>query len=121
MVKKKIVLAEDNSVLALLLKFKLEKAGYQLFVAEDGKEALEIIEANNPDVILTDVMMPYVSGLEVISYVRNKLNFDTPIIVFSAAGQEENVLKAFDLGATDFMAKPISPNELLIRVKRLIR
>jgi len=118
--KKKLILAEDNSTLSLLLKFKLVKEGYEVFVAEDGKKAIEFTEVHNPDLILTDIMMPFVSGLEVISHVRNKLNLQTPIIVFSAAGQEEMVLKAFNLGANDFMGKPFSPNELVIRVKRLV-
>ncbi|MEP5339328.1 MAG: response regulator transcription factor [Algibacter sp.] len=117
---KKIVLAEDNTTLSLLLKFRLEKEGYELFMAVDGKEALELIEKESPDLILTDIMMPFVSGLEVISHVRLKLDVDTPIIVFSSAGQEEMVLKAFNLGANDFMGKPFSPNELIIRVKRLL-
>ena len=118
--KKTIVLAEDNSTLSLLLKFRLEKEGYKLLIAKDGKEALTLIEEFKPELILTDIMMPFISGLEVISHVRNKLGFNTPIVVFSAAGQEEAVLKAFDLGANDFMGKPFSPNELVIRVKRLI-
>ncbi|MFV5685322.1 response regulator transcription factor [Flavobacterium sp. GB2R13] len=117
---KKIVLAEDNSVLSLLLKFRLEKEGYKLLIAVDGKQAIELIEEHSPELILTDIMMPFVSGLEVISHVRNKLNAQTPIVVFSSAGQEEIVLKAFDLGATDFMSKPFSPHELVIRVKRLL-
>lgn len=120
MSKKKIVLAEDNTTLSLLLKFRLEKDGYELFMASDGKEAVELIETKTPDLILTDVMMPFISGLEVISHVRNKLELKIPIIVFSAAGQEEMVLKAFSLGANDFMGKPFSPNELVIRVKRLL-
>ena len=118
--KKKIVLAEDNSTLSLLLKFRLEKEGYELLMAVDGKQAIELIEEHNPDLILTDIMMPYISGLEVISHVRNELDLKVPIIVFSAAGQEEMVLKAFNLGANDFMGKPFSPNELVIRVKRLL-
>lgn len=118
--KSKIVLAEDNSTLSLLLKFRLEKEGYDLLMAEDGKEAISLIEDHRPDLILTDIMMPFVSGLEVISHVRNKLNTDTPVIVFSSAGQEEMVLKAFNLGANDFMGKPFSPNELVLRVKRLL-
>jgi len=118
--KLKIVLAEDNTTLSLLLKFRLEKEGYELIMAEDGKEAIEYIEQQMPDIIITDIMMPFVSGLEVISHVRNKLNLNTPIIVFSSAGQEEMVLKAFNLGANDFMGKPFSPNELVIRIKRLI-
>tara|TARA_R110001606_G_scaffold78220_1_gene180904 strand:+ start:32916 stop:33284 length:369 start_codon:yes stop_codon:yes gene_type:complete len=118
--KKKIVLAEDNSVLSLLLKFRLEKDGYELLIAKNGKEAIEFIEEENPDLILTDVMMDYVSGLEVISFVRNKLNSKTPILVFSSSGQEEMVLNAFNLGANDFMSKPLSPIELSIRVRRLL-
>lgn len=117
---KKIVLAEDNSIFLLLLKFRLEKEGYKILTAVNGKEAIELIEEHSPELILTDIMMPFISGLEVISHVRNKLNMQTPIIVFSSAGQEEIVLKAFDLGATDFMSKPLSPNELVIRVKRLL-
>jgi DNA-binding response OmpR family regulator len=118
--KKKIVLAEDNSVLSLLLKFRLEKDGYHLLIAKNGKEALELIESENPDLILTDVMMDYVSGLEVISHVRNQLKSKTPILVFSSSGQEEMVLNAFNLGANDFMGKPLSPNELSIRVRRML-
>ncbi|MDD7884661.1 response regulator transcription factor [Flavivirga sp. 57AJ16] len=120
MTKKKIVLAEDNSTLSLLLKFRLEKEGYELFMAQDGREAVDLIEKEVPDLILTDIMMPFVSGLEVISHVRLKLDLDAPIIVFSSAGQEEMVIKAFNLGANDFMGKPFSPNELIIRVKRLL-
>lgn len=116
----KIVLAEDNSILALLLKYKLEKEGYTLLMAKNGIEAIELIEQYNPRIILTDIMMPFVSGLEVISHVRNKLNLSIPIIVFSSSGQEEMVLNAFNIGATDFMSKPFSPNELIIRIKRIL-
>ncbi|SEA22320.1 response regulator transcription factor [Bizionia paragorgiae] len=119
MKRHKIVLAEDNSTLSLLLKYKLEKEGYELLIAADGKQAIDLVESYNPDLILTDIMMPYFSGLEVISHVRNKLKKKTPIVVFSSAGQEDMVLKAFSLGASDFMTKPFSPNELVIRIKRL--
>ncbi|MBP6180451.1 response regulator transcription factor [Flavobacterium sp.] len=118
--EKKILLAEDNSILLLLLKHQLQKEGYKLLIAVNGMEAIDLIEEHNPDLILTDIMMPFISGLEVISHVRNKLNLKTPIIVFSSAGQEEMVLKAFDMGATDFMGKPLSPNELVIRIKKLL-
>lgn len=117
---KKIILAEDNSILSKLLKFKLEKEGYHLLIASNGKEAVNLIENSNPDMILTDIMMPFISGLEVISHVRNKLCLKIPIVVFSSAGQEEMVLNAFNLGADDFMSKPFSPNELMLRIRRLI-
>ncbi|TDE04034.1 response regulator transcription factor [Flavobacterium hiemivividum] len=118
---KKILIAEDNSMLSLLLKFRLEKEGYELLIAENGKETIALIEEHNPELILTDIMMPFISGLEIISHVRNTLKNSTPIIVFSASGQEEIVLKAFKLGATDFMTKPFSPNEMVNRVKRILR
>lgn len=118
--KQKVLFAEDDKTLSLLLKFRLEKEGYETYMAADGNEAKKLIEANNPDIILTDIMMPFSSGLEVISYVREELNRETPIVVFSSAGQEEMVLKAFNLGANDFMSKPFSPNELIIRIKRIL-
>ena len=116
----KIVIAEDNSVLILLLKLSLKKEGYQIFIAEDGKQAKSLIEKHNPHVILTDIMMDYFSGLEIISFVRNELQRNTPILVFSSSGQEEIILKAFSLGATDFMSKPLMPNELVFRVKKML-
>ena len=88
-------------------------------MAKNGKEAIELIEAENPNLILTDIMMDYVIGLEVISHVRNKLKSKITILVFSSSVQEEMVLNAFNLRATDFMSKPLCPRELSIRVRRM--
>jgi len=118
--KKQILLAEDNATLALLLKIRIEKEGYTPIIAENGKRAIELIESEKPDLILTDIMMPFVSGLEVISHVRNNLKLQTPVVVFSSAGQEEMVLKAFSLGANDFISKPFSPNEFMVRLRRFL-
>ncbi|ARV07840.1 response regulator [Polaribacter sp. SA4-10] len=117
---KRIVLAEDNSVLSLVLKLRLKKEGYKIFIAPNGKEAITLIDKHKPDLILTDVMMEFVSGLELVSYVRNELKIPTPILVFSSSGQEEMILNAFKLGANDFMSKPLIPNELVVRVKMLL-
>jgi DNA-binding response OmpR family regulator len=117
---KKIVLAEDNSVFLLLIKLRLEKEGYQLFIAEDGKKAIELIETQNPDLILTNIMMDFVSGLEVISHVRNVLKKQTPIIVLSATSQEEMVIKSFDLGANYFIYKPLNPSKLITKIERIL-
>lgn len=73
-----------------------------------------------PDIIVSDIMMPYFSGIELIAYVRNELKSKTPIIIISSAGNEENVLSAFELGASDFISKPVNPAELLVRVAREI-
>lgn len=116
--KKRLLLAEDDELLASLLNYRLEKSGYQVSLSNNGKEVKDQLEKEMPDLIISDIMMPYFSGLELIDYVRNELKSKTPIIIISSAGNEENVLNAFDLGANDFISKPVSPAELIVRVER---
>ncbi|TMM57371.1 response regulator [Maribacter algarum] len=116
--KKRLLLAEDDELLAELLNFRLKKGGYEVKLSSDGREVKEHLDAYSPDLIISDIMMPYFSGMELIDYVRNELNLSTPIIIISSAGNEENVLTAFELGANDFISKPISPSELLVRIER---
>ena len=116
--KKKLLLAEDDELLAALLNFRLEKDGYDVQLSRDGREVKEHLAEQMPDIIVSDIMMPYFSGMELIDYVRNELNSDVPIIIISSAGNEENVLNAFELGANDFISKPISPSELIVRLNR---
>lgn len=115
---KKLLLAEDDELLGSLLKYRLEKGGYSVDIVNDGKQVKERLSRGIPDIIVSDIMMPYFSGIELIDYVRNELNSRVPIIIISSAGNEENVLSAFELGANDFIAKPVSPSELLVRVGR---
>ena len=117
---KKILIIEDDELIIKILKFILNKEGYQLSVVMDGLSAVEQIPSINPDMVITDLMLPYKSGLEVIRFVKE--NFEkTPIIVLSSLGEEEHsVSEAFKLGADDFIAKPFNPNELVLRVKRLL-
>lgn len=116
--EKTILLADDDELLASLLSFRLKKAGYLVDHVRDGKAVKEYLLNNQPDVIVSDIMMPYFSGIELINHVRNELSSKTPIIIISSAGNEENVLSAFDLGANDFISKPVSPSELLVRIAR---
>ncbi len=118
MTEKKLLLAEDDELLASLLTYRLEKAGYKVETVYDGKEVKSQLSEEMPDIIVSDIMMPYFSGIELIDYVRNELGSNVPIIIISSAGNEENVLSAFELGANDFIAKPVSPTELLVRVGR---
>ena len=118
MVKKKLLLAEDDELLASLLNFRLQKGGYEVSHSGDGKQVKEFLSKTMPDIIVSDIMMPYFSGMELIAYVRNELKSTIPIIIISSAGNEENVLSAFELGANDFISKPVSPSELLVRVAR---
>jgi two-component system response regulator VicR len=117
---KKILIIEDDELMVKILKFILNKEGYQLSVIKDGLSAVEQIHSINPDMVITDLLLPYKSGLEVIRFVKE--NFEKiPIIVLSALGEEEHsVSEVFKLGADDFIAKPFNPNELVLRVKRLL-
>lgn len=121
MIPKKLLLAEDDPMLASLLKFRLEKEGYQVAVVPDGKAVKESIAIHIPDAIISDVMMPYFSGIELVDHLRNELKSNIPIILISTASNEENVVNALQMGANDFLAKPVSPSELLIRVNREIQ
>lgn len=116
--KKRLLLAEDDELLASLLNFRLIKGGYDVQISRDGREVKEHLSQQIPDIIVSDIMMPYFSGMELIAYVRKELNSQVPIIIISSAGNEENVLNAFELGANDFIPKPVSPSELLVRVAR---
>ena len=117
----RLLLAEDDEMLASLLKFRLEKGGYQVDLAPDGRQVKEYLKSSIPDLIISDIMMPYFSGIELVDYLRNQLRSQVPIIIISTAGNEENVLNAFELGADDFISKPVSPTELLVRVGKVLR
>lgn len=115
----KILVIEDDILMVKILEFVLRKEGYNITIAKDGIEGLEKIQTFNPDMIITDIILPFKSGLEVISFVKENHNH-IPVIVVSSMGEEERtVMEAFNLGADDFVSKPFNPNELKLRVKRL--
>lgn len=116
---KKILIVEDDDLMIVILQFILKKEGYEISVAKDGLNAIERIPEIVPDMVITDIMIPFRSGLEVISYVKTNYK-NIPIIVVSSLGEEEStVVEAFKLGADDFVPKPFNPNEVVARVKRL--
>ena len=115
----KILIAEDEPIMQKTIALRLKKDGHDVISTDNGREALDLIAQQQPDLIITDIMMPYASGLEIVGTVKQSER-KTPIIVLSAMGQENVVLEAFNLGADDFISKPFSPNELSMRVKRLM-
>ena len=117
---KKILVAEDNRLILETIFHSLTREGYEIIKVNDGKECLKMLEEIKVDLIITDLYMPYVNGNEVISIIRDERKENTPILVLSAAGAEDNVLKAFELGADDFMVKPFSLVELNVRVRKLL-
>lgn len=118
---KRILVIEDDLLISSLVQFKLKKEGYETLIVSDGNEGIKAIDSYSPDLIITDVMIPFRSGIELIHHARFTQP-DTPIIVLSSLGEEEEVvLEAFNLGVSDFIPKPFNPNELAIRVKRIFR
>ncbi len=116
----KILVAEDEPMLLKTIELKLKKDGYDVITTQDGREALAKIDELNPDLVISDIMMPYASGLEITALLKKKEGKPIPIIILSAMEQEKVVMEAFELGADDYITKPFSLNELSIRVKRLI-
>ncbi len=117
----KVLIAEDEPMMLAALHHNLQLEGYEVLSSTDGRDALEKFEAHSPDLIITDILMPYTSGLELIGVVKNSSGKATPIIVLSAMGQEATVIEAFQLGADDFIIKPFDPTELSMRIKRLLK
>ena len=103
------------------LEFRLKRQGFTVLRAEDGQKAIDIVNTQMPDLIIADIMMPHVTGLELIQYIRQDLKQETPIIVISALEMDEIVLKAFRYGANDFITKPFKPYELIIRIRRIFQ
>lgn len=116
----KILVAEDEPIMLKTIELRLKKDGHTVIKTDNGREALEHIEKELPDLIITDIMMPYSSGLEIVGKVKQQQK-TVPVIVLSAMGQESVVLEAFNLGADDFITKPFSPNELSMRVRRFVQ
>ena len=117
---KKILVAEDNKLILETINHKLQKDGYEVVKVLNGKDCLEYLKTNDVDLLITDLYMPYVNGHEVINTVRNEWEKTIPILVLSADGAEDTVLKAFELGADDYVVKPFSLSELTIRVRKLL-
>ncbi len=117
----KILVCDDDEAIVSMIRFKLtrDKLG-DITVASNGRDAKEILTNNQFDLVITDIHMPYSSGIEITQYIRQELKRSTPIIILSAEGLENTVLQAFEIGATDFVSKPFSPAELSIRVKRIL-
>ncbi|MDR3008909.1 MAG: response regulator [Sphingobacterium sp.] len=113
-----ILIAEDDELILRTVEHKLVKEGHEVVLTRNGREAIEKIIELDLDLVVTDIMMPFASGIEILSAIKS-IGKKIPVIVLSSMGQEEVVVDAFDLGASDFMVKPFSPNELILRIKRL--
>ena len=118
----KILVVDDETYIVELVKFNLEKEGYRVIVAFDGVHALEMVKEENPHLILLDIMLPSMDGLEVCRTLKQDPNYNTiPIIMLTAKGEEIDTVLGLEMGADDYIKKPFSPREMVARVKARLR
>jgi len=120
--KQTIVAIEDEPDLLEVLEYNLGREGYQVEAATDGDEGLELIFKHRPDLVLLDLMLPGIDGLEICRRVRSESSTrSVPIIMVSAKGEESDIILGLELGADDYVTKPFSPRELVARVRSVLR
>lgn len=119
---KKVLIADDEPDILEIIGYNLKEAGYEVFTAKDGDEALQRAKAVQPDLIILDIMMPKKTGVEVCEILRSQLAFKKTLIIFlTALSDESSQVKGFDTGADDYVNKPVSPKLLMSRVNALFR
>lgn len=116
---KQILLVEDEIVISRVLKAYLQKEEYQVWQADDGVDAIRIFDEQKPDLVLLDVMLPEMSGWDVLQYIREKSS--CPVIMLTALGQTDQKLKGFNQGADDYITKPFVAEEVVARVNAVMR
>lgn len=116
---KKILIADDNEDITDILSNYIEREGYEAVVAMDGEEALRLFEQEQPVLVLLDIMMPKIDGYEVCREIRKKSS--VPIILVTARGEDFERVMGLDIGADDYIVKPFSPNEVMARVRAVMR
>jgi two-component system, OmpR family, alkaline phosphatase synthesis response regulator PhoP len=117
---KKILAVDDERHIVRLVQVNLERAGYQVVTAFDGKDALEKVASEQPDLVVLDVMMPYMDGFEVLQNLRkNQSTRDLPVIMLTAKAQDADVFRGWSSGVDCYLTKPFNPMELITFVKRI--
>jgi DNA-binding response OmpR family regulator len=115
-----ILFAEDDDVLRNSLTFYLKNNGFTVTPVSNGLQVKELLKSTPFDLIITDLNMPFLGGMEVINFVRNELKSEAPIIVLTSFGIEKAELDAFEIGASEFVSKPFSPSILKARIDKLL-
>jgi DNA-binding response OmpR family regulator len=120
MSQKNILIVEDDPTFLMLLKYRIEDMQLIVQTAQDGQTAYDLIQNNHFDLVITDLMMPVFSGMEVMDKTINVLQKKIPFVVMSSAGQDEMVEKALNIGASDFLSKPFGINSLIDKIKNIL-
>jgi DNA-binding response OmpR family regulator len=119
MAKTHVLIADDDPSILKLMSIHLKQAGYEPILASDGKEALSLVEAENPALVVLDIRMPEMNGFEVCRHIRT--SSDVPIIMLTISNQDEDVLQGLKSGADDYVTKPFSVEVLLARIQAVLR
>lgn len=118
----KILIVDDEPDILEFLKYNLSKEGYEVLTATDGEDGIKIAEREHPQLVILDIMMPKMDGVEVCRYLRNKPEFSKTLIAFLTAREEDySQIAALDVGGDDYITKPIRPRVFLSRIKALLR
>ena len=118
----KVLVIEDDAHIWKLIEYKLKKEKHDLTWASDGLKAMEILETFRPDLILSDVMVPYMDGIQILKKVKTNDELkDIPVIMLTSKAQEKDIIKGLEMGAQDYMTKPFSPTELILRVNMALK
>ena len=118
----RILMVEDEEDIAFILRFLLERNGYQVDHAGDGRQALDRLRGDPPDAVLLDIMLPYHDGLEIVERMRAEDAWrSVPVLMLTAKAREADIVRALELGADDYVTKPFQPEEVLARLRRLLR
>ena len=115
----KILAVDDEQRMVRFIQLNLEQDGFEVVTAYNGKEALEQVRTQLPDLILLDIMMPDINGFEVLKKIREVNN--VPVIMLTAKGEEDDRIQGLELGADDYITKPFSPRELVSRIRAVLR
>lgn len=117
-----VLVVEDEAALVTLLRYNLEREGFEVIEARDGEEALLLAKERHPDLVLLDWMLPLVSGIEVCRQLRRLPETrNVPVVMLTARGEEADKVRGLDSGADDYVTKPFSPGELIARLRALLR
>jgi DNA-binding response OmpR family regulator len=116
----KILICEDDYMTLKAVEHHLKRNGFDTEIAQNGREAVEKLEVESFNIVLVDIHMPYMNGLELINHIRNTMKSRVPIVVLTRIGLEDTAHEAFSLGADDYITKPFNPEELTLRLKRLL-
>lgn len=119
--KQRILIVDDEDDICMILSYSLQQVGYETFTAHSAEEALPIIQTQKPQLLLLDIMMEGMSGIELVSYMRQHRLLTMPIIFLTALNDTDNILKGFQLGADDYISKPFHIPEVIARVAAVLR